>query len=243
MVCRRGRLPVRHQPAGVAAPPRGKPIPAGGSGWLSEPRRFPQTPRISGQDLKYNNCTIASTRQAGPAEALRTLGWLLERGLADLSASEQAIYLRLLWHAGLGPGTCRCGIERLAASTGLSRVTVIQALCRLQARGLVRRYTREPKRQSVWLVEVPRPGPPPLPEPLRAERPAGRDWLVDRLDPEDLDLVRSLVAHLLPSERERLEREARERLGAEDPEDVEKAVVELVVRERFGPARLAKYMP
>ncbi len=88
--------------------------------------------------------------------------------------------------------------------TGLSRMTVIQALRRLQARGLLRRYTREAKRQTVWLVEVPRPGPPPLPEALRTASLAGQGWLVDRLDPEDLALASSLVPDLLPSQREGL---------------------------------------
>jgi DNA-binding transcriptional ArsR family regulator len=174
------------------------------------------------------------------AHGLRVLGYLLQGGMSSLSASEQAVYLRLVWLCGLRSGTCRCGVERLVAWTGLSRTTVLITLRRLRDRGLIRPYTREPKRETAWLVEVPEPALPGLPEGLQeAQRPAG--WLADRMDPEDLDLARGLLDSLPPSRREELEREATEQFGDLDPEELQKAVLELVARRSFGPARLGKY--
>jgi DNA-binding transcriptional MocR family regulator len=106
----------------------------------------------------------------------------------------------------------------LVTWTGLSRTTVLSALRRLRDRGLIRPYTREPKRETAWLVDVPEPALPGLPEGLQEEqRPAG--WLADRMDPEDLELAR----------------------GDLDPEELQKAVLELVARRSFGPARLGRY--
>ena len=174
------------------------------------------------------------------AHGLRVLGYLLQGGISSLSASEQAVYLRLVWLCGLRSGTCRCGVERLVAWTGLSRTTVLSALRRLRDRGLIRPYTREPKRETAWLVEVPEPALPGLPEGLQeAQRPAG--WLVDRMDPEDLELARGLLDSLPPSRREELEREAAEQFGDLGPGELEKAVLELLARRSFGPARLGKY--
>jgi predicted transcriptional regulator len=79
---------------------------------------------------------------------LRVLGYLLQGGISGLSASEQAVYLRLVWLCGLRSGTCRCGVERLVAWTRLSRTTVLITLRRLRDRGLLRPYTREPKRET-----------------------------------------------------------------------------------------------
>lgn len=50
-----------------------------------------------------------------------------------------------------------------------------------------------------------------------------------------------LVESLPPQEREALERQARERWGELDPEELARAVLELVVRRYFGPASLCKY--
>ena len=192
--------------------------------------------RVFGTDFGYNIRTMDRTR----AHGLRVLGYLLQGGMSSLSASEQAVYLRLVWLCGLRPGTCRCGLERLVAWTGLSRTTVLSALRRLRDRGLIRPYTREPKRETAWLVEVPEPALPGLPEGLREEqRPAG--WLADRMDPEDLELARGLLDSLPPSRREELEREVVEQFGDLDPEELQKAVLELVARRSFGPARLGKY--
>jgi hypothetical protein len=98
---------------------------------------------------------------------------------------EQAVYLRLAWLCGFHTGTCWCGVERLGAWTGLSRTTVLAALRRLRDRGLIRPYTGEPRRETAWVVEVPEPALPRLPESLREEGRPGV-WVVDRLDPEDL---------------------------------------------------------
>jgi DNA-binding transcriptional ArsR family regulator len=112
--------------------------------------------RVFGADFGYNIRTMDRSR----AHGLRVLGYLLQGGMSSLSASEQAVYLRLVWLCGLRSGTCRCGVERLVAWTGLSRTTVLSALRRLRDRGLIRPYTREPKRETAWLVEVPnRPCP------------------------------------------------------------------------------------
>jgi DNA-binding transcriptional ArsR family regulator len=172
--------------------------------------------------------------EPGPGtRALRVLRHLLRGGISGLSASEQAVYLRLR------SGTCRCGVERLVAWTGLSRTTVLSALRRLRDRGLLRPYPREPKRETAWLVEVPEPALPGLPEGLQEEqRPAA--WLADRMDPEDLELARGLLDSLSPSRREELEREAVEQFGDLDPEELQKAVLELVARRSFGPDRLRR---
>jgi predicted AAA+ superfamily ATPase len=63
----------------------------------------------------------------------------------------------------------------------------------------------------------------------------------DRKDPEGLELARGLLDSLPPSRREELEREAAEQFGDLDPEELQKAVLELVARRSFGPARLGKY--
>ena len=145
-----------------------------------------------------------------------------------------------MWLCGLRSGTCHCGVERLVAWTGLSRTTVLSALRRLRDRGLLRPYTREPKRETAWLVEVPEPVLPGLPEGLQeAQRPAG--WLADRMDPEDLELARGLLDSLPPSRREELEREVVEQFGDLDPEELQKAVLELFARRNFGPDRLRRY--
>lgn len=128
------------------------------------------------------------------------------------------------------------------ARTGLSRGTVLLALRRLRERGLIRPYPREPKRQTAWLVTVPGPRAPALPEGLREEAAGPREWLVDRLEPEDLELAKGLLDSLPPQERERLEQKARERFGDLDPDELGKAVLELVVRGSFGPARLPRYV-
>jgi DNA-binding transcriptional ArsR family regulator len=201
-----------------------------------ELRRSLRPLRVFGTDFGYNIRTMDRSR----AHGLRVLGYLLQGGMSSLSASEQAVYLRLVWLCGLRSGTCRCGVERLVAWTGLSRTTVLSALRRLRDRGLLRPYTREPKRETAWLVEVPEPALPGLPEGLQeAQRPAG--WLVDRMDPEDLELALGLLDSLPPSRREELEREVVEQFGDLDPEELQKAVLELVARRSFGPARLGKY--
>lgn len=106
----------------------------------------------------------------------------------------------------------------------------------------MRPYQRAPKQKTVWLVEIPQPALPSLPEPLAAEeRGQERPWLADRLEPEDLELARGLLDSLTRREREGLERKARERFGELAPEELEKALVDLVVRRSFGPARLARY--
>ncbi len=169
---------------------------------------------------------------------LRVLGYLLQGGLAHLSASEQAVYLRLLWLVGLEQGSCQCGIDQLSSWTGLGRATVFRALRRLQNTGLVRPYPRRPKRKTSWLVVLPAPHLPDLPPGLREER-APRAWIVDRLEADDLELARGLLNSLGPAEREAIERQAAEELKDEDPE---KAVLEIVVRRYFGPGRLQKYL-
>ncbi len=111
---------------------------------------------------------------------------------------------------------------------------------RLRNRASCWPYTREPTREIAWLVEVPEPALPGLPEGLQDEqRPAG--WLADRMDPEDLELARGLLDFLAPSRREELEREAVEQFGDLEPDELQKAVLELVARRSFGPARLGKY--
>ena len=194
------------------------------------------TLRFFGAEFGYNICTV----DHGPAQALRVLGHLLRGGLADLSASEQAVYLRLLWLCGFRRGTCRCGVERLVAWTGLSRNTVLAALRRLRSRGLLRPYTREPKRETAWLVEIPEPTLPGLPKGLQEEAEP-RGWLADQMDPEDLELARSLVDSLPPARREELEREAAGQFGLLGEEEMRKAILELVARSSFGPDRLRKY--
>ena len=230
---------MRNQPcglpaAGTHAAQASRPTP---DSCRPELRRSLRPLRVFGADFGYNIRTMDRSR----AHGLRVLGYLLQGGISGLSASEQAVYLRLVWLCGLRPGTCRCGVERLVAWTGLSRTTVLSALRRLRDRGLLRSYTREPKRETAWLVEVPEPALPGLPEGLQEEALHPGGWLVDRLDPEDLELARSLVDSLAPSRREELEREATEQFGDLDPEELQKAVLELVARRSFGPARLGKY--
>lgn len=180
-------------------------------------------------------------RDAGDIRALLAgLGRVLDGGLAGLPASSQAVYLRLLWWAGLRSGHARASVDRLITATGLSRGTVRAALRDLQARGLIRVSERAGRRPTLWWVDPPPRRDPPLPEALPTPGPAVR-WLADTLEPEDLELARELAGSLSPAEREELEREARERFGAADGEELEKAVLELVVRRRFGPARLRRY--
>jgi DNA-directed RNA polymerase subunit F len=61
------------------------------------------------------------------------------------------------------------------------------------------------------------------------------------MDREDLELAQGLVDSLPPSRREELEREAAEQFGDLDPEELQKAVLELVARRNFGPDRLRRY--
>jgi hypothetical protein len=61
------------------------------------------------------------------------------------------------------------------------------------------------------------------------------------MDPEDLKLARGLLGSLPPSRREELEREGIEQFGYLGPEELQKAILELVARRSFGPARLGKY--
>ena len=93
---------------------------------------------------------------------------------------------------------------------------------------------------NVRHVEVPEPALPGLPEGLQEEAEP-RGWLADRMDPEDLELARSLVDSLPPARREELEREAAERFGFLGEGERRKAILELVARSSFGPDRLRKY--
>jgi hypothetical protein len=61
------------------------------------------------------------------------------------------------------------------------------------------------------------------------------------MDPEDLGLARGLLDSLPAVHREELEREALERFGDLDREELEKAILELVARRSFRPDRLRKY--
>ncbi len=189
---------------------------------------------------------MASGSPPSLAGLLRTLGELLERGLRDLPPASQLVYLRLAWMAGLKTGSVRCSVDRLIAMTGLSRNTVRKALRDLRERGLVQSYPRERRRPTAWLVKIPEATPVRIPEPLkddlrRLETRRPEVWLVDRLDEEDRAAAQALLEGLTPGRRRELEAEARERFGELDPEEIEKAVAELVIRRGFGPARLWKY--
>jgi hypothetical protein len=72
----------------------------------------------------------------------------------------------------------------------------------------------------------------------------GESWL-DRLTKEDRALLETLIEELSESERNELEREARERLmaGGREPtlERVAGETAQLVTMRYFGPERLRKY--
>lgn len=160
---------------------------------------------------------------------------LLELRLRDLPAAAQLVYLRLAWWAGLQTGPVASTVDRLIATTGLSRNTVRQALRYLTQQGLVRVHTSRRRYPTVWWVSVPQ---------VASEAPVvprEDGWLVDRLDPEDLDTAWALVHALTPVARRALEAEAEALYGPLSPQDLEKAVADILVRRNFGPARLARY--
>jgi hypothetical protein len=86
-----------------------------------------------------------------------------------------------------------------------------------------------------------RPGGPVGPNRVRPGAQGACRWTTDRKDPGGLKLARGLLESLPTSRREELEQEATEQFGDLDPEELQKAVLELVARRSFGPARLGKY--
>lgn len=173
---------------------------------------------------------------------------LLEHGLAHLPAAQQVVYLRCFLLAGMQPGTCQVTQDRLVRMTGLSRGTVLAALRELTRKQLVEVIERGRKKPTTIRVNLPE-GIAPQPSRPATDSP-GREWkpIVDLLSPEDRRHLDRILDSLSEAERSEMYREAVRLLaredpgGIRDPDRIRKAMEEVVLLRRFGPARLARYL-
>lgn len=179
-------------------------------------------------------------------------GWweVFSGALRGLGASAFTVYAHLAWRAG-GPGSrVELPQEALALLTGLSRATVVRALRDIERRGLIV-ITPRPRPQ-VAAYQVIRPSQVGLSGVDRGLPDANRGVpivspIATWLSKEDLGTFRSITASFLPEDWQAYRRDALRLIalrwpGIEPTEELVEAVRDrLILREHFGPTRLARY--
>ena len=190
------------------------------------------------------------------SDALR---WAIEVGVPHISdsAATQFVYLVLVWHAYSRGWDCvRIALSDLGGKTGPTRNTIRTCVRRLEALGLIVRLGYSTKTAETYRVLLPCDvqGPWGAAKPtttLESLQSSGVGRVVDdqisRLTEDGRHALAALKDSLPPAEKAKTRARAvilaKGRMGGEacSIEDVDRAEMEILLMEQFGPERLREF--
>jgi len=174
---------------------------------------------------------------------------LADRILPALPPAEQTVFIQLFARTiAVDSQTCRLSYADWTHLTRLSIPTIKSALKNLQEKGCLRVVQIGSARQAssyeiLWPQDI-RQSIKLLREPtvlLKEMQVSGYTYesLIDRLDPDDANLLEVTLGTISADKEARLRKQAAEQVRP--GEDPERKYRELVVLNSFGPMRLRKY--
>ena len=176
---------------------------------------------------------------------------LVDHVLPALEPSQQVIYNQMFWRSlAVGQDYCRLSYRELGELTGLSIFTIKSAIKSLIERGLLSVITEaSPRVSKSYRVFL----PPELKKKNRLHRDkeilmrepldqaaVPSESILDKLTPDDRLLLDTIIDTLPSVEAANLRQVVSSTL--KPGEDLERKYRELVLRTKFGPARLKKYL-